>query len=418
MPVMNSENDGSISIMSSENDRAMQNQIDSSEHVKSHYYTSGDGCYVRLSPTAWKILSGRESGRSFEELAKELSNEGEEHLTSDDVEKAWQYLHLKVEEIQEKSSPVRSGFWLRLPLLSRSLVIRISSLLRTAYHPAIAVALLSLTAIGAVLFSVNYHRTTTPLRLEHIVFGYGLYLFSTLMHELGHSTACKRFGAQPSAIGFTLYMVYPALYSDVSDAWRLRRWQRVVVDLGGMYFQLVVAAAYAIAWQFTGWWPFKMAIFGVIASGIINLNPILRFDGYWVISDVLGVTNLARQPLMLAKTLILRLRGKPYPASRWPFKITLLLSFYSIAWFGFVIWFAWRLFPLVWSSFGNYPELLRGGLNTLHGDSARFNPRPLFSLLLSTAVIFAIFRLLWVLRLRSVFRRLTSRVASTKEVTK
>ncbi len=105
-------------------------------------------------------------------------------------------------------------------------------------------------------------------------------------------------------------MIYPAFYSDVTDAWRLRRWQRVIVDLSGMYFQLVIGAAYAIAWQCSGWRPFRMAIYGILASGLINLNPILRFDGYWVLCDLLGVTNLGRQPVRLARNLFLRLRGQ------------------------------------------------------------------------------------------------------------
>jgi len=200
-----------------------QNQIDSSEQVKSHFYTAGDGCYLRLSPTAWKIMSGRESGRSFQELAEELSIEGED-LTADSVEKAWQYLHVKIQDIQKKSSPVRSGFWLRVPLLSRGLVIRISRVFRGAYHPSIAVVLLSLIAAGAVLFSLNFRRPTASLRGQDLIYGYLLYIFSIMMHEFGHSSACLRFGAQPSGIGFTLYLVYPAFYSDVSDAWRLRRW--------------------------------------------------------------------------------------------------------------------------------------------------------------------------------------------------
>lgn len=392
-------------MISAEDRTLLQNQIDSSEQVKSHFYTADDGCYIRLSPTAWKILSGRESGKSFEQLAQELNRESEQEVTAENVESAWQYIDGKIQEIRKNSNPLRSGFWLKFPLMSSSVVTKVSSLLRPAFYPSVSIALLSLITITSLLFYLNFHRETVSIRPGEIAIAYLLYVFSMIIHEFGHSTACLYFGAKPSAIGFTLYLIYPAFYSDVSDAWRLRRWQRAVVDMSGMYFQFVVGAVYAIAWHYTAWQPFRMAVYGIIISFLLNLNPIFRFDGYWLMSDLLGVTNLGRQPFRLAKNLILRLRGRKPPPSPWTLRITLLLSVYSIAWFVFVIWFIWRLAPFVFSSFSNYPQLLSQNLKAIYSGSTDFDSHSFFSLLLSTTIIFAVSRLLWGLGLRAVFRR-------------
>ncbi|MCU4960956.1 site-2 protease family protein, partial [Bacillus paranthracis] len=65
-----------------------------------------------------------------------------------------------------------------------------------------------------------------------------LLLFSIIIHELGHIVAAYRYKIQPKDVGMGLYMMRPVLFVDLSDTWRLPRRQRVVIDLGGIYFEL------------------------------------------------------------------------------------------------------------------------------------------------------------------------------------
>jgi putative peptide zinc metalloprotease protein len=392
----------------------IQNQIDSSERVKSHFYTIGDSCYIRLSPTAWKIFSECESGKSFADIAQELSLQNEQIVSSKDIETSWKYIQTKIEEIRKNSNPIRSGFWLRLPLIPESLVKFFAQLFQFAFNPLIAVLLSILIIIGSAFFYVASHKippniSTTNL-VTNIVTGYVLYIFSIFIHELGHSSACLRFGAKPNAIGFTLYLVYPAFYSDVSDAWRLKRWQRVIVDTSGLYFQFIVGAIFSILWFYTEWQPFKIALYGIFASTLFNLNPILRFDGYWILCDIFGVINLGGQPIRILKNLIMRLRGQQPPPSPWTSKVTIFLAFYSVAWFAFFIWFIKLIYPFVVSSLVSYPQLIKDSFDSLinnHGASV-----PLFPLLVSTFIIIVLCRILWVVGVRSFFRYLTKRFSS------
>lgn len=167
-----------------------------------------------------------------------------------------------------------------------------------------------------------------------------LFLLLLLFHELGHATACSRFGQRPRSIGFVVYLLYPSFYSDVSAAWRLRRWQRVVVDLAGCYFQLIASAAIMLLYHSTHWEPLRTAVCLGIYSMLYTLNPVFRFDGYWVLADMLGVTNLGEQPRRIARHVETLVSGRPAKPLPWPRYVVLFLCVYTIAtcivWIGFL----------------------------------------------------------------------------------
>jgi putative peptide zinc metalloprotease protein len=173
-------------------------------------------------------------------------------------------------------------------------------------------------------------------------------LLSLIVHEFGHSSACARYGAQPSDIGFAVYLIYPAFYSDVSSAWRLRRWQRVVVDLGGNYFQFLAGSCFIFAFYGTHWDAFRLAVLMIVSTALFSLNPIFKFDGYWVLADFLGVTNLASQPARIGTFFynrMLRRATKPLP---WPTRVASVLIIYSVI--SMIVWavFFWHVAPMLW----------------------------------------------------------------------
>lgn len=117
-------------------------------------------------------------------------------------------------------------------------------------------------------------------------------------HELGHALACRRMGAECHEIGVMLLALMPCLYCDVSDAWTLpSRWRRALVALAGVYFEALLAVAAAAAWLLLAPGPLRVLALYVVAAAsistlLINLNPLLRFDGYYVLADLWGVSNL------------------------------------------------------------------------------------------------------------------------------
>jgi putative peptide zinc metalloprotease protein len=188
------------------------------------------------------------------------------------------------------------GLRLRLVLLPARLVRTLCGVLTVFFLPAVvAAALAALVAVDVWLwrtaslapaFAAVLAEPVTILLLLAVVAA------SVLFHELGHAAACRYSGGRPGAIGLGLYLVYPALFTDVTDAQRLGRSGRLRTDLGGVYFNgltvLVVAAVYGA----TGHEPLVLAIVLIHLEILQQLVPVVRLDGYYILTDLVGVPDL------------------------------------------------------------------------------------------------------------------------------
>ncbi len=132
------------------------------------------------------------------------------------------------------------------------------------------------------------------------------------LHELGHTLVCKRFGGEVHTVGVMLIVFAPLPYMDATSSWALRnRWQRILVASSGMLFEFFAAACAALVWAHTG--PgvvhslaFNMMIVASVSTLLFNLNPLLRFDGYYILADLLEVPNLQPRSLAQLKHLAVR----------------------------------------------------------------------------------------------------------------
>lgn len=142
----------------------------------------------------------------------------------------------------------------------------------------------------------------------------GLFAFilgSSFFHELGHASACKYFGIQHGGIGFGLYLNFPVLYTDVTEVWKLKRGQRCVVNLAGVYFQSYWLILLLVAFFVTGNDMLRYLILIMNLGFIMTLNPFFKFDGYWIASDLLGVPNLQQRSLELFSYMWNKLKKRP-----------------------------------------------------------------------------------------------------------
>jgi putative peptide zinc metalloprotease protein len=317
-----------------------QISVDTSETQPVHLLIGRNGSHIRLSSSTVELLRQVGRGTSFEELAARLSRD-RARVTAGDVESSYRKVIDQIAAIEARRDMVRGAFWFRRGLLPARAVGWIARGCRAAFHPAAAVLLVAGVAAALAL------GIGSGVRLDTDGFwpAYALFLGSLVVHEIGHASACARFGARPSEIGIALYVIYPVFYSNVSDAWTLKRWQRVIVDVGGVYFQLIAGAGYAAGYALSGWEPLRFAMVLIVASCLFSLNPILKFDGYWVVADGLGVTNLDRQPARLLRHLAALVRGRKPAALPWSRRITAALALYAAVSIGFWIWFLWKVAP-------------------------------------------------------------------------
>jgi putative peptide zinc metalloprotease protein len=130
----------------------------------------------------------------------------------------------------------------------------------------------------------------------------GLVLIKTL-HEFGHAFAVRRFGGEVHVMGVMFLIFSPLPYVDATAAWALRsKWKRVVVGAAGMIVELFVAACAAVIWANTG--PgalhalaYNMIFVASLSTVVFNLNPLLRYDGYYILSDIFDIPNLNTQAM-------------------------------------------------------------------------------------------------------------------------
>jgi len=139
-----------------------------------------------------------------------------------------------------------------------------------------------------------------------------IYLATTMaivkvLHEFGHGLSCKKFGGEVHELGFMLLVFTPCLYCNVSDSWMLpNKWQRVWIGAGGIYVEMILASIAAYTWYFTE--PgmlndlcLNMMFLNIVSTIIVNGNPLLRFDGYYILMDWLEIPNLRQKSTEVLK---------------------------------------------------------------------------------------------------------------------
>ena len=130
----------------------------------------------------------------------------------------------------------------------------------------------------------------------------GLTLVSAAFHEVGHAAGCRYGGARPGVIGVGIYLVWPSFFTNVTDSYRLSRVGRLRTDLGGLYFNLVFMLALAGIYVGTSAQILLLVIAVTHLEMLDQLLPIVRFDGYFILSDLIGVPDLFARVVPIVKS--------------------------------------------------------------------------------------------------------------------
>lgn len=137
----------------------------------------------------------------------------------------------------------------------------------------------------------------------------GLVIIKTI-HEFGHAIACRRFGGEVHTMGVMFLLFTPVPYMDATASWSFRsRWERALVGAAGMLVEMFVAAGALFVWAATG--PgivhslaYNIIFVASVSTFLFNANPLLRFDGYYILSDLLDIPNLHQRSTGLLKHLV------------------------------------------------------------------------------------------------------------------
>jgi putative peptide zinc metalloprotease protein len=194
-------------------------------------------------------------------------------------------------------------FFITIPLLNvESILNIIGPIFRPAFAPVgfaiwIASMLCALTMVS-LRWPLVYATARNASGIYALTGGYGLFLALTVVHEFGHAIACFRYGINVREMGVLMYFFQPCAYCNISNAWMessLKK--RLVVSLGGIYFESFLWSLVAILWVFSplsASWHRLLFMAGAVllVRTIINLFPFFTLDGYYILSDLLQIPNL------------------------------------------------------------------------------------------------------------------------------
>ncbi len=176
----------------------------------------------------------------------------------------------------------------------------------------------ALAAAGLVLVEFETFQSRLPAFQEFFTVGNALWLavalcFAKALHELGHGLSCKRYGGECTEIGVMFLVMTPCLYCDVSDSWMLpNKWRRAAIGAAGMYVEVTLAAICTFVWWFSepgllNHLALSLMFVCSVSTLLFNANPLLRYDGYYILSDLIEIPNLRTKANTIFKRALVRL---------------------------------------------------------------------------------------------------------------
>lgn len=272
-----------------------------------------DDKFIQLTELLYRVAEHSDGDHSLSEVAAETTAVTEWLITADNVSQLIETKLLPLgiierEDADDEQSEARVeegglrsplAINMRQRLIGPRYIEPVSGVLQFLFTPPVLVPALMVIVlahvwlylihgIGAGLREMVLSPALTLVVLP-IVFVSGVF------HEFGHAAALRYGGGKVRGMGFGLYLVYPALYTDTTDTYRLGRWGRVRTDLGGFYFHLLFALGLVGLFLVTGWEFLLVAVFLISLDIFHQCLPFVRFDGYWTLADLTGIPDFFSQ---------------------------------------------------------------------------------------------------------------------------
>lgn len=276
----------------------------------------------RFDPEDYRILNSIERSRTLGETFERLVAQGV--LDCSEEEEYYAFI-LELHQRNLLSLPISDGdtlfkrferrkqaerlsmlfgvLFLRVPLINPDrFLTRTSALFSWLFTLPALIAWLALAGVAGFIALARWDDLAAPVLTVfdggNIFMLWGALIGLKIIHEFGHAYACKTFGGHVPEMGAFFVLFTPLAYVDASDSWSFTKTrQRIIVTLAGVYVESIVGAIALIVWAFTGpgalnTLAYQIVLLATITTALFNLNPLLRYDAYYLVSDLTGVPNL------------------------------------------------------------------------------------------------------------------------------
>jgi putative peptide zinc metalloprotease protein len=277
--------------------------------------------FFRIGWLEFEILS-RWSLRRSDAVAQSVNSETTIQATEADVIATYQFLgvsgllapngpegtarmaaELARRRISAWSWLLKNYLFLRIRLLNPDrLLLAALKYLGWVFTRGFAIGMAVLAALALHLvgrqWDAYWHSLLELFSLDGILLVGAALAGAKVVHEFGHGLTARHFGCRVPAMGLGLMVLWPILWTDTTDAWRLTdKRQRMAIDAAGMAAECILAVFATLAWVVLSDGPLRTAAFLLSSSTwlvtvAVNINPLMRFDGYYLLSDFLDLPNL------------------------------------------------------------------------------------------------------------------------------
>ena len=292
--------------------------------------------YFRFQEEEFAVLNMLKDGASLEDIKTRFESEFAPHkITYQDLQQFIGTLHrsgLVISDAPGQGKQLRKR---RDERVRKELMQKFSNVLAIRFKgidpdkfldwtwPAVSwffsktFAIFALTAAicALLLVGVQFEEFRSRLPAFESFFGpknwllLGLTLCVTkIFHEFGHGYLCKKFGGECHEMGVMFLVLTPCLYCNVSDSWMLpNKWHRAAIGAGGIYVEIVLATIATFVWWFSepgllNHLALRVMFICSISTILFNGNPLLRFDGYYILSDIVEIPNLRQKASKILQT--------------------------------------------------------------------------------------------------------------------
>lgn len=293
--------------------------------------------YYRLPEGAYDFVSKLSSRKTVGDIWNDMLNGGAEDIPSqgevieilsqlyqanmllyDGVDDCTMLFDRDKKKVQKKvKSSLLNILFLKVPLFDPEFLLRklkwlINILLSVPFAFVWLATIVVAAKYGVENFDALKSQAQGFLAPSNIGWVYVCTILVKIIHEFGHSAVVKKYGGEVHTVGVMFMLLAPLPYMDASASWSFRKkWQRIFVGAAGMLFEFFVAAVALIAWANLGGGTIKALAYNVfiicsISTVLFNVNPLMRFDGYYILTDLLDMPNLQQHSVNHLKYLLER----------------------------------------------------------------------------------------------------------------
>jgi putative peptide zinc metalloprotease protein len=280
--------------------------------------------YYKLSGREYRIISYIDKNYTYQNFIKKI-NKLNISITETEIKQIITFLENKnllnpvytntekrLSEVKEqlkkaKSAMILSSYaFIRIPLCNPdSFLSRTSGIVAAVFNKWMMLFLFIISLSGYISFITNWSLFSTAVKDSLNIEGIAKYsiaiIFLKIIHESAHAYTAKIEGARVRRLGLNFIYFLPRVYTDLTDAWRLKdNFKRAKIDAAGIISELLIGGFAALVWLNTGPGMFKNTAYYVFSVSIINTvlvngNPFIKYDGYFILTDILNIDNLQKK---------------------------------------------------------------------------------------------------------------------------